>query len=71
MEKSIEYFKGMTDADIGTLKKDIAEIKRDVSEMNASVRKMENWKNKVIGMALSLSLVVSIASSWVLNYFKS
>jgi len=71
MGNSIEYFKGMTDSEIGTLKEDIKEIKSDVKEMKDSVNEMENLKNKVIGIATALSLVVSIAASWVLSYFKT
>ena len=70
MDKSIEYFKGMTDAEIGTLKQDIKEIKSDVKEMKDSVNEMENWKNKVVGMAMALSLVISITASWGVSYFK-
>ena len=71
MEKNIEYFKRITDTEFSTLKEDIKEIKFDVKEMNASFQKMENWKSKVIGIAISFSLIFSMVSSWVINYFKS
>ena len=71
MENIIEYFKGVTDTEIRTLKDDIKEMKDDIKEMKVSFNIMENWKNKIIGMTMAMSLVVSIAAQWVIAYFKS
>ena len=58
-----DYFRGITTAEIKTLKEDIKEIKEDIKKMSDMVFQIESWKNKVIGISTGVAALISLLVS--------
>ncbi len=62
------YFQGKTEAEIEEIFDDILEIRRDVSEIKNMLNGLVNWKYRITGIAVGVSVVCSfIIKLWPLK----
>ena len=53
------------DRELGTISAQLGQILPALERIETRLREIEQWRAKLIGMALGLSLLVSLATSWV------